>query len=87
MSTEICMGSDLSRGVVLNFFFPWCRICQKAASSFDNLNKEIKQKDIVILHVDTEAGEKDLIKFKNEFHISLPMLIDENGSVARAYRV
>ena len=34
-----------------------------------------------------EAEEKDLIKFKNDFHISLPILIDENGSVAKAYKV
>jgi hypothetical protein len=37
--------------------------------------------------VGTEAGEKDLIIFKNEYYISLPILIDENGSVTKTYRV
>jgi len=31
--------------------------------------------------------EQDVMKYKNEFNISLPLLIDENGSVANTYGV
>jgi peroxiredoxin len=31
--------------------------------------------------------EKDVIKYKNEFKIPCPLLIDENASVANAYGV
>jgi peroxiredoxin len=83
----ISLGDLRGKVVLLNFFSPWCRTCQKAASSFDKLNKENKEKDIVILQVGVEAEEKDLIRFENDFHISSPILIDENGTVAKAYGV
>ncbi len=31
--------------------------------------------------------EKDLIKYKNKFHISFPLLMDENALVEKAYGV
>ncbi len=31
--------------------------------------------------------EKDLIKYKNKFHISFPLLMDENALVENAYGV
>jgi peroxiredoxin len=83
---KISLDELRGKVVLLNFFSPWCRTCQKAASSFDKLNKEIKEKSTVILQVGVEAEEEDLIKFKDEFHISLPILIDENGSVAKGYK-
>ncbi len=84
---KISLNELRGKVVLLNFFSPWCPTCQKAAYFFDKLNKEIKEKGVVILQVGVEAQEKDLIKFKNDFHISLPILIDGNGSVAKAYKV
>jgi peroxiredoxin len=84
---KVSLGKLKGKVVLLNFFSPWCPTCRKAASSFDKLNKEIKRKNLVILQVGVEAEEKDLIKFKHEFHISLAILVDENGSVAKAYGV
>jgi peroxiredoxin len=37
--------------------------------------------------VASKEKEQDLIKYKNEFNISSPILIDENASVANAYGV
>jgi peroxiredoxin len=73
--------------VVLNFFSVWCSVCEKQASSFDKLDEEIKGKDIVFLHLAVEGREKELLEYKNKFNISVPILIDKNGSVAKAYRV
>jgi len=73
--------------VLLNFFSPLCSICQKQASSFDKLDEVIKSKDVVFLTVAVEGREKDLLKYKKKFNISVPILIDEDGSVAKAYKV
>jgi peroxiredoxin len=73
--------------VLINFFSIWCSVCRKQASSFDKLKEVIKNKDIVFLHVAVEGREKELLDYKNKFNISSPILIDENGSVAKAYRV
>ncbi len=73
--------------VVLNFFSIWCSVCQKQASSFDKLDEEIKDKDIVFLHIAVEGREKELLEYKSKFNISIPILIDKNGSVAKAYKI
>ena len=73
--------------VVLNFFSIWCSVCEKQASSFDKMDEEIKSEGAVFLHVAVEGREKELLEYKNKFNISSPILIDKNGSVAKAYRV
>ena len=73
--------------VLLNFFSPSCSLCQKQASSFDKLDEVIKSKNVVFLSVAVEGKEKDLLKYKEKFNLSGPILIDENGSVAKAYRI
>jgi peroxiredoxin len=42
---------------------------------------------LVLLKVATKEKEKDLIKYKKEFNISSPILIDDNASVANAYGI
>ena len=42
---------------------------------------------MVLLKVATKEKEKDLIKYKNEFNISSPILIDDDAAVANAYGI
>ncbi len=69
--------------IVLNFFTSWCPVCQNEFPSFDKLSKEFKDKDIVFLKVAVKAKEKDLTSYRK----FAPILMDDNGSVAKAYGV
>ena len=69
--------------IILNFFSSWCPICQEEFLSFDKLYEEFKDKDIVFLRVAVKAKEKDLVKYKK----FSPILMDNNGGVAKAYGV
>jgi len=42
---------------------------------------------LVLLKVATKEKEQDLIKYRNEFKISSPILIDDSASIANAYGV
>ena len=42
---------------------------------------------MVFLKVASKEKEQDLKKYKNEFKVSSPILIDENASAANAYGV
>jgi peroxiredoxin len=84
---KISLKEFRGRVVLLNFFSPSCSVCQKQASSFDKLDEVIKSKDAVFLSVAVEGREKDLLKYKEKFNLSVPILIDETGSVAKAYRI
>jgi peroxiredoxin len=84
---KISLKEFRGKVVLVNFFSPSCSLCQKQASSFDKLDEVIKSKDVVFLSVAVEGKEKDLLKYKEKFNLSVPILIDENGSVAKAYRI
>jgi peroxiredoxin len=84
---EISLKELKGKVILLQFFAPYCSVCQKAAIAFDKLHGAFKTKDLVIFHVALEGGEKDLIKFRDEHTVSLPILIDENGAAAKAYQV
>ncbi len=73
--------------VVLTFFSRSCAVCEKQVASFDKLDEEIKSEEIVFLLVADGGTEKDLLKFKNDLKLSLPILMDKNRSVAKAYGV
>ncbi len=84
---EVSLKTLRGKVVLLNFFSPSCSVCQKQASSFDKLDEVIKSKDVVFLSVAFEGREKELREYKKRFNISMPILIDPKGSVARAYKV
>jgi peroxiredoxin len=73
--------------VLLNFFSPLHAVCRKEASSFDKLNEAMKEKEVVLLQIAIKATEEEAINFKKEFKISLPILMDKNGTVGKAYRL
>ncbi len=84
---KISLKDYRGKVVVLNFFSVWCSVCEKQASSFDKLDEEIKGKNVVFLHLAVDGREKELLAYKNKFNISIPILIDKSGSVAKAYKV
>jgi peroxiredoxin len=84
---EVSLNAFRGKVVLLNFFSPSCSVCQKQASSFDKLDEVIKSKDMVFLTVAFEGKEKELWEYKKKFSISMPILIDDNGSIAKAYNV
>ena len=69
--------------VILSFFTAWCPICSKEFFSFDKLREETKDKNTAFLKVAIKAIEEDLKKYEK----FSPILMDDSGSVAKAYGV
>ncbi len=51
------------------------------------MNKEFKGTDLVPLKVEIKEKEEDVLKYKSEFNVPCPILMDSNASVASAYGV
>jgi len=51
------------------------------------LHEEFKGTGLVMLKVAIKEKEEDLRKYKNEFKISSPILLDEKAEVANAYGI
>ena len=73
--------------ILLNFFATWWPNCQRESPSFAKLHEDFKNTDLAILKIATKEKEQDIIKYKNEFKISSPILIDDDGAVATAYGI
>jgi peroxiredoxin len=73
--------------ILLNFFATWWPNCQRESPSFAKLHEEFKNTDLVLLKIETKEKEQDIIKYKNEFKISSPILIDDDGASANAYGI
>jgi len=73
--------------IVLNFFATLCPNCRRESPSLVKLHEEHKNTDLVILKVVAKEKEKDIVKYKKEFNISSPILMDDNASVTNAYGV
>jgi peroxiredoxin len=84
---KISLKEYRGKVVVLNFLSIWCPVCEKQASSFDKLDEEFKGKDVIFLHIAVERRREELLEYKKKFGISMPILIDEDGSVAKTYGI
>ncbi len=73
--------------ILLNFFSTLCPNCRRESPSFVKLHEEFKNTDLILLKVVAKEKEKDVIKYKKEFNISSPILLDDNASVTNAYGV
>jgi peroxiredoxin len=51
------------------------------------LHEEFKGSDLVMLKVAIKEKEEDLRKYKTEFKVSSPILLDEKAEVANAYGI
>ncbi len=72
---------------LLTFVQDRCSVCKKDASSLDKLARDTKDKNLLFLIVAIQWRKEKLVKFKKEFNISSPILIDESGSVSKAYNI
>jgi peroxiredoxin len=73
--------------ILLNFFSTLCPNCRRESPSFVKLHEEYKNTDLVFLKVVAKEKEKDIFKYKKEFNISSPILIDDNASITNAYGI
>lgn len=82
--------SDLrGRAVVLNFWATWCPPCRAEMPAFQRLYTRYADRGLMVLGVNATL-EDDLaavFAFRQQYHLTFPILLDESGQVNRRYRV
>ena len=84
---KISLNELRGKVILVTFSSLSCSPCQKLASSFEKLDEVIKSKEVVLLTVAVKERQEDLLKYKEKFNVSIPILIDEDESVAKAYQI
>lgn len=61
--------------------------CRKESPSFSELQYRFKGTDLVLLKISIKEKAKAIEKYKDEFRIRFPILMDEKAKVGNAYGV
>lgn len=81
----VATGDWRGKTVVIDFWATWCQPCLKAIPDLEQLRRRYGD-EIVIVGVSSEQPAK-ITKFLAEREIGYPILMDEKGEMAKAYRV
>ncbi len=80
--------------VLLNFWGTWCEPCKAETPALEAAYQKLKNEGLVIIGVDLLHSERSLNRdiehvreFAQFYGVNYPLVLDEDGSVSRAYAI
>lgn len=84
---KVTLASLKGYVILISFWAPWCPPCRKEMPSMQRLYETIGNNKFEILAVAIKEDPSIVKSFVDEYKYSFPVLLDNDGSVARKYRV
>jgi peroxiredoxin len=80
--------ADLDGQVVaIRFWADWCPFCESEMRSIEPLYRAYRDQGLTLLAVNVRQDRETAARFVEPLEISYPVLLDEDGAVAREYGV
>ncbi len=73
--------------VLLHFWADWCPHCRKEFSKLQQAHDELNSKGLRILAVNVGQGREHVLELKQEYRLTIPLLLDDKKEVAEKYGV
>lgn len=73
------------RAVVLNFWATWCPPCRAEMPSLQQLAEIYGPEKLVVLAVNVSEGPRRINQYVQASGLTLPVLLDANGEIARQW--
>ena len=73
--------------VFLNFWATWCPPCRDEMPSMEALYQRFKERGLEIIAVNIGESQSEVLAFMQEYGLSFPTLLDEDGKVAGDYGI
>ncbi len=72
--------------VVINFWATWCPPCREEMPELAKAYARYRDQGLVVLAINDAEAHDQVAAFMQEFGLSLPVIIDPQGEVMRAYK-
>lgn len=79
---SVSLRSLRGKTVVLNFFASWCDPCKREAPVLEQVWRQDRSKDVVVLGVDANDSRGDAERFLHAHGVTYPIVFDHDGLVA-----
>ncbi len=73
--------------VLLNFWATWCPPCRAEMPAIDAVYRAKKDVGFVVLAVDMQEDPERVKAFGEQFNLSFPLLLDDDGEVSIRYQI
>jgi peroxiredoxin len=73
--------------VFLNFWATWCIPCRDDMPAMEQLHRRFQPQGLAVLAVNLQETREQVESFFERHRLSFPALLDQSGSVSRAYTV
>ena len=73
--------------VLLHFWADWCPHCRKEFEKIQKAADELRDKGLQILAVNVGQSRQHVLELKEEYQLSIPLLMDENRDITEKYGV
>ena len=71
--------------VLFEFWTTWCKYCEEEAQLVDDLAKEFKSKNLIVLAVDVLEPDQKVKKYLTEHPRSVPIVLTKDTNLAAMY--
>ncbi len=75
------------QAVLLNFWATWCIPCRTEMPELQHVYGERRGQGLVVLAVNVEESPGQVTEYLEEMQLSLPVVLDRDGSVRESYRI
>jgi len=74
------------RVVLVNFWATWCEPCRAEMPSFERLRASLESQRVAVLAVNLAEPEARIRRFLDTMPLRYPILLDRDGTTARAWQ-
>jgi cytochrome c biogenesis protein CcmG/thiol:disulfide interchange protein DsbE len=86
---EVTLSSMKGKPVLVNIWASWCLPCRKEMPAMDKIFHDYRDEGFTVLAVNATSQDKinNVKAFVDEYQLTFPILLDEDGAIVNAYQV
>ena len=81
------LADHIGKPVVINFWATWCPPCRAELPALEEVYRNNRDKELVVVGVDVAESPDEVAKFVAEAGVTFPIALDTSGETTELYRI